>query len=86
MAHPMGESKRDGLRVDFDRRLKLEFHGSRITSDAGLLAYRELDDALGLTEVAGDIFQGSLSVRTDGTVWRDSSVRRCLAALVDMKT
>ena len=39
MAHPMGESKQGCLRVDFDRRLKLEFHGSKVTTDAGLLAY-----------------------------------------------
>jgi hypothetical protein len=59
MVHPMGEAEQQPLRVDFDRRVKLEFHGSRVTSDAGLLPYRELDDVLGLSDLAGGVLSDS---------------------------
>ena len=55
MGDATGEADGTGLRVAFDRRLKLEFHGATVTSDAGLLAFRELDDALSLTELAADV-------------------------------
>src|SRR3954453_16694536 len=50
-----GEEDTAALQVTFDPRLKLEFHGSRVTSDAGLLPFRDLDDALGLTDLAGEV-------------------------------
>ncbi len=48
----MGDVQKGDLRVDLDRRVKLTFLGSQVTTDAGLLAYRQLDQVLGLTEMA----------------------------------
>lgn len=52
MDHPLGASTQRADRVDFDRRVLLEFRGAKISSNGGLLVMRELDDALGLSYLA----------------------------------
>ena len=51
----MGQPQGEGLKVGFESSLRLEFHGSKVTSDCGLLAYRDLDEALGLFGAASQV-------------------------------
>ncbi len=55
----MGDCPTEPLRPQFDRRLRLRFFGAMVTSDAGLLAFRELDDALDLSRTAAGQLQDS---------------------------
>ena len=44
----MGELQQEPFQLTFNGFLKVAFQGSRVTSDAGLLLVRELDERLGL--------------------------------------
>ena len=57
MVHREGADKTGDVRLDFDRRVRLEFHGSKISSNGGLLLFRELDEVLGLHDIAGGLLR-----------------------------
>lgn len=52
MDHPEGVSSELGDRVDFDSRVRLEFCGTQLSSDSGLLVMCDFDSALGLSGLA----------------------------------
>ena len=80
MAHLTGAGSEGDFRVDFDSRVRLEFHGSKISSDGGLLLFRELDEMLGLHDLAGqslrDTRTGKNGVHTFVGLLRQSSFGR----------
>jgi hypothetical protein len=85
MTNPAGESNDGALRLDFDRRVMLQFRGSVVTSDAGLLAYRELDDVLGLRRWRAMFWPTPARAEMAATHWPGCSGSRSLAALPDTR-
>ena len=59
MDHPEDAGLQQSDRVDFDRRVRLDFRGDQISSDSGLMVMRELDDALGLSNLASAVLRNS---------------------------
>ena len=51
------------MKVGFDGGKKFEFHGAKVTSDGGLLAYRDLNNALGLFESVSATFHDNRTGR-----------------------
>ena len=59
MDHPQGARETGGGRLGFDRRVRLKFRGTQLSSDGGLLVMRELDDVLGLSDLASGALNDS---------------------------
>ncbi|MCX5659275.1 MAG: transposase [Planctomycetota bacterium] len=64
----MGEARKEALKLGFDGSVRLEFHGATVSSDGGLLPYRDLDDAWVFTAPAG----ATLTDGRTGTIIRHS--------------
>ena len=69
----MGESRKEALKLGFDGSVRLEFRGATVSSDGGLLAYRDVDEVFALTATAGAMLSD----------WRTgTNIRHSLTALL----
>ena len=59
MAHPMGDARKTTLRVDFDRRVKLEFHGA--TSHPKVVFFATASSITRLVGPLGTVFHQEIS-------------------------
>ena len=60
----MGEKQNQPFQLLFNASLKVDFYGSRVTSDGGLILVRELDERLGL----GKLIEENLSDALDPAI------------------
>src|ERR1017187_10247881 len=54
----MGEKQNQPFQLSFNPSLRVDFQGSRVTSDSGLLLVRELDERLGLSSLIAEHLTG----------------------------
>ena len=71
----MGEKETKPFQLTFNGLLKIDFQGSRVTSDGGLILVREWDERLGLGKLIGE----HLSDSRQGTNKQDNS-HHCVSA------
>ena len=50
----MGEIQKRPFQLSFNASLRVDFQGSRVASDGGLILVRELDERLGFDKLAAD--------------------------------
>jgi hypothetical protein len=83
----VGEKQNQPFQLSFNASLKVDFQGSRVTSDGGLILFRELDERLGLErlieEHLSDSLQGLNRQFTVTDLLRQSVYRR-LAGYEDL--
>ena len=83
----MGAARKDAFQVEFDHSVKLEFHGSTISSNGGLLACRELDEAFALTAMADEVLtdlRTGTNIQRNLTALLRQSIYRRLAGYDDI--
>src|SRR6202521_5966958 len=84
--NPVGESQNQPFQLSFNSSLKVDFQGSRVTSDGGLILVRELDERLGFSELIEQHLTDSRGKNTQlplADLWRQSVYSR-LAGYEDM--
>ncbi len=64
----MGDAKAGPVGLSFNPQLRVEFRGATVTSDAGLLLPRELDERLGLNTLIERHLASVLSQRFDDKI------------------
>jgi hypothetical protein len=52
-----GESRKEVIRLDFNRTIMIDFRGAKITSEVGVFLMREIDDRFKIIAPMGDCLE-----------------------------